>query len=91
MCPGHNHRTRLANVTETHFNQTIVLYVVSYRSVYQTVSGSQGGAKETMVPAVLNHGLGNSSALSTWHKGGRERFFVQGSSVHLVVDRFSPF
>ena len=25
MCPGHNHRTRLANVTETHFNQTIVL------------------------------------------------------------------
>ena len=25
MCPGHNHRTRLANVTETHFNQTIVV------------------------------------------------------------------
>ena len=24
MCPGHNHRTRLANLTETHFNQTIV-------------------------------------------------------------------
>ena len=24
MCPGHNHRRRLANVTETHFNQTIV-------------------------------------------------------------------
>ena len=24
MCPGHNHRTRLTNVTETHFNQTIV-------------------------------------------------------------------
>ena len=24
MCLGHNHRTRLANVTETHFNQTIV-------------------------------------------------------------------
>ena len=28
MCPGHNYRTRLANVTETHFNQTIVFYTV---------------------------------------------------------------
>ena len=24
MCRGHNHRTHLANVTEIHFNQTIV-------------------------------------------------------------------
>ena len=24
MCLGHNHRTHLANVTETHFNQAIV-------------------------------------------------------------------
>ena len=29
-CPGHDHRTRLANVTETHFNQTIVLWLGNY-------------------------------------------------------------
>ena len=27
MCQGHNHRTRLAGVTETHFNKTIVIYL----------------------------------------------------------------
>ena len=33
MCPGHNHRTRLANVTEAHFNQTIVGYLRLPRSL----------------------------------------------------------
>ena len=37
MCPGHNHRTRLPNVTETHFNQTIVLQIEATNRLQTTL------------------------------------------------------
>ena len=45
MCPGHNHRKRLAIVTETRFNQTIV-HDRSYGD-YNCVSHEVGDASHS--------------------------------------------